>query len=112
MPCSQSGAEHQLARRELHFAMNGQTGKFVGNLPVDKPLPASGRWGLRQPLVPSYAVAWLLWLAGFCKGGTEDEKDCYPAALLCAALAALVLLLALAVPAFAAENGFADLTTA
>ena len=28
---------------------------------------------------------------------------------LCAALAALVLLLALAAPAFAAENGFADL---
>ena len=33
------------------FAMNGQTGKFVGNLPVDKSPPASGRWDLRQPSV-------------------------------------------------------------
>ena len=37
------------------------------------------------------------------------KKTVTPLRSLCAALAALVLLLALAVPAFAAENGFADL---
>ena len=37
------------------------------------------------------------------------KKTVTPLRSLCAALAALVLLLALAAPAFAAENGFADL---
>ena len=37
------------------------------------------------------------------------KKTVTPLRSLCAALAALVLLAALAVPAFAAENGFADL---
>ena len=37
------------------------------------------------------------------------KKTVTPLRSLCDALAALVLLLALAVPAFAAENGFADL---
>lgn len=43
------------------FAMNGQTGKFVGNLPVDK--KAAGKWtlGLTAVLsVASYGIIWLL----------------------------------------------------
>lgn len=47
------------------FAMNGQTGKFVGNLPVDK--AAAGRWMAGLTVLFSavtYGVAWLLWLAG------------------------------------------------
>lgn len=47
------------------FAMNGQTGKFVGNLPVDK--AAAIRWMLGLTAVCSavaYGVARLLWLIG------------------------------------------------
>ena len=47
------------------FAMNGQTGKFVGNLPVDK--AAARKWTLGLTVAvgaASYAVMWLLWLAG------------------------------------------------
>lgn len=44
------------------FAMNGQTGKFVGDLPVDK--AAARRWKLILTATFSaavYAAAWLLW---------------------------------------------------
>ena len=47
------------------FAMNGQTGKFVGNLPVDK--AAASRWTLLLSAVFSavtYGAVWLLHLAG------------------------------------------------
>ena len=42
--------------------MNGQTGKFVGDLPVDK--AAARRWKLDSHCGFSaavYAAAWLLW---------------------------------------------------
>ena len=45
--------------------MNGQTGKFVGNLPVDK--AAASRWTLLLSAVFSavtYGAVWLLHLAG------------------------------------------------
>lgn len=43
------------------FAMNGQTGKFVGDLPVDKSAAAKWTAGLTAALgVASYGVAWLL----------------------------------------------------
>ncbi len=44
------------------FAMNGQTGKFVGDLPVDK--SAARKWTLALTAAFSaavYAAAWLLW---------------------------------------------------
>ncbi len=47
------------------FAMNGQTGKFVGNLPVDK--AAAVRWGLGLTAafsVVAYGVIWLLHFMG------------------------------------------------
>ncbi len=47
------------------FAMNGQTGKFVGNLPVDK--AAARKWTLGLFALFSavtYGIVWLLWLAG------------------------------------------------
>ena len=47
------------------FAMNGQTGKFVGDLPVDK--AAARIWTLILTAiygVATYAVVWLLHLAG------------------------------------------------
>lgn len=47
------------------FAMNGQTGKFVGDLPVDK--AAAMRWTLGLSAVfsvVSYGVVWLLHLMG------------------------------------------------
>ena len=47
------------------FAMNGQTGKFVGDLPVDK--AAANRWllGLTAGFsIVSYGITWLLHLAG------------------------------------------------
>lgn len=47
------------------FAMNGQTGKFVGDLPVDK--KAARKWTIGLTAVCSavtYAGAWLLWLLG------------------------------------------------
>ena len=46
------------------FAMNGQTGKFVGDLPVDK--AAAFRWTLGLTALFSaitYGIAYLLWLA-------------------------------------------------
>ena len=47
------------------FAMNGQTGKFVGNLPVDK--AAAGRWIALLTVIfgaLSYGIIWLFWLFG------------------------------------------------
>ncbi len=47
------------------FAMNGQTGKFVGDLPVDR--QAARRWTLGLTAACSaaaYGLAWLLHLAG------------------------------------------------
>lgn len=47
------------------FAMNGQTGKFVGDLPVDK--KASRLWTLGLTVLCGaiiYGGAWLLRLAG------------------------------------------------
>ena len=45
--------------------MNGQTGKFVGNLPVDKAAARKWMLGLTAAVgAASYAVMWLLWLAG------------------------------------------------
>ena len=47
------------------FAMNGQTGKFVGNLPLDK--AAATRWTLGLTAAfgaATYAVVWLLHLIG------------------------------------------------
>ena len=47
------------------FAMNGQTGKVVGNLPVDKAAARKWTLGLTAAVgAASYAVMWLLWLAG------------------------------------------------
>ena len=47
------------------FAMNGQTGKFVGDLPVDKGAARKWMLGLTAALsAASYGVMWLLWLAG------------------------------------------------
>ena len=46
------------------FAMNGQTGKFVGDLPVDK--SAARKWIIGLAALCSaaaYGVVWLLWLA-------------------------------------------------
>ena len=48
--------------QKYSFAMNGQTGKFVGDLPVDK--AAARRWKLILTAAFSaavYAAAWLLW---------------------------------------------------
>ena len=47
------------------FAMNGQTGKFVGDLPVDK--AAAKRWTFLLAAIftaASYGVAWALHLMG------------------------------------------------
>ena len=43
------------------FGMNGQTGKFVGNLPVDKGIFAKWFIGLTAGFsVAAYAIAWLV----------------------------------------------------
>lgn len=47
------------------FAMNGQTGKFIGDLPIDK--SAARLWTLGLTVgfgAITYLAAWLLWLAG------------------------------------------------
>ncbi len=47
------------------FAMNGQTGKFVGNLPIDKAAAAKWTWGLTAALSAAvYGAALLLNLIG------------------------------------------------
>lgn len=46
------------------FAMNGQTGKFVGNLPIDKKAAARWTFGLTAAIGAAvYGLSWLLWLA-------------------------------------------------
>ena len=50
--------------KQYYFAMNGQNGKFVGDLPVDK--KAARRWMLLLTVAitaASYGISWLLWLA-------------------------------------------------
>ena len=43
------------------FGMNGQTGKFVGNLPVDKGIFTKWFLGLTAGFsVAAYAIAWLI----------------------------------------------------
>ena len=44
------------------FAMNGQTGKFIGNLPMDK--KAFGRWFLLLTVIP-FVILLILLLLGF-----------------------------------------------
>ena len=45
--------------------MNGQTGKFVGDLPVDKSAAAKWTMGLTAAAgAAAYGVAWLLHLIG------------------------------------------------
>lgn len=47
------------------FAMNGQTGKFVGNLPIDKAAAAKWFFGLTGGIgIGLYALAWVLRLLG------------------------------------------------
>ena len=49
---------------QYRFAMNGQNGKFVGDLPVDK--KAANRWMLLSTVAiaaVAYGISWLLWLA-------------------------------------------------
>ncbi len=47
------------------FAMNGQTGKFVGDLPVDKSAATKWRFGLTAVFAAAvYGAAWLLNLIG------------------------------------------------
>lgn len=47
------------------FAMNGQTGKFVGDLPVDKSAATKWTLGLSAVLsVAAYGIVWLLHLMG------------------------------------------------
>lgn len=51
------------------FAMNGQTGKFIGDLPVDKGAAAKWTIGLTAAIgAAAYGIAWLLWLAGIIGG--------------------------------------------
>lgn len=45
------------------FAMNGQTGKMAGDLPVDKGLLNKWFWGITAAAAAvSYAIGWLIWL--------------------------------------------------
>ncbi len=51
--------------QKFTFAMNGQTGKFVGDLPVDKSAALKWRLGLTAALsAATYAVVWLLHIIG------------------------------------------------
>ncbi len=51
--------------KKYTFAMNGQTGKFVGDLPVDKSAAMKWRLGLTAVAgLATYGVAWGLWLLG------------------------------------------------
>jgi len=44
------------------FAMNGQTGRFVGDLPLDKKLKAKWFWGLTGAVTAAvFALSRLLW---------------------------------------------------
>ncbi|MBE6886362.1 MAG: hypothetical protein E7486_05355 [Ruminococcaceae bacterium] len=52
--------------KQYVFAMNGQTGKFVGDLPVDRKAFWKWLFGLTAICAAAaYAGAWLLWLLGF-----------------------------------------------
>lgn len=45
------------------FAMNGQTGRFVGNLPLDKAAARRMRFGITTLVTAvAFALSWLLWL--------------------------------------------------
>ena len=45
------------------FAMNGQTGKLVGNLPLDKAAFNRWKWGLTAAITAvCYGLSYLLWL--------------------------------------------------
>lgn len=51
--------------KQYRFAMNGQNGKFVGDLPVDQ--GAARRWMILTTAAVAagaYGISWLLWLAG------------------------------------------------
>ena len=51
--------------KQYRFAMNGQNGKFVGDLPVDQ--GAAKRWMIfttAAVAAGAYGISWLLWLAG------------------------------------------------
>lgn len=51
--------------KQYIFAMNGQTGKFVGDLPLDKAAARKWKIGLTALCgAVTYGLAWLLWLAG------------------------------------------------
>lgn len=50
--------------KQYRFAMNGQNGKFVGDLPVDQ--KAAKRWTILLTAAftaAAYGISWLLWLA-------------------------------------------------
>ncbi|MFR4927774.1 MAG: hypothetical protein ACLUB3_07795, partial [Clostridium sp.] len=50
--------------KQYRFAMNGQSGKFVGDLPVDKKAAKTWTIGLSAVFaIAAYGVSWLLWLA-------------------------------------------------
>ncbi len=49
--------------KKYTFAMNGQTGKFVGDLPVDKAAYNRWLWGLTGAITAGgMLLSWLLWL--------------------------------------------------
>ena len=51
--------------KQYTFAMNGQTGKFVGNLPVDKKAARLWTLGLTAAIgAVCYGLCWLLYLGG------------------------------------------------
>ena len=50
--------------KQYHFAMNGQNGKFVGDLPVDNDAAKTWMIGLSAAFAAAaYGISWLLWLA-------------------------------------------------
>ena len=81
--CNETGRSIQLKRGKVHyallpvwilntrwedkdflFAMNGQPGRLIGDLPVDKGAARKWMLGLTAALsAASYGVMWLLWLA-------------------------------------------------
>lgn len=56
--------------------MNGQTGKFVGNLPLDKSAATKWTVGLAAALsAAACGIAWLLHLQEYCKGGITMKRE-------------------------------------
>ena len=49
-------AAHQVQGKDYLFAMNGQTGKLVGDLPVDKRKVAAWFAGISVPLMILLAI--------------------------------------------------------